>query len=677
MTIPSKTEGLPKVAEVAVPLPLLHTFHYEIPLALKDRLQEGFRVLVPFKNRKFLGTVVGFSTSPYKNLKTILDSPDPTPLFSHQMLEFLKRMASHYAAPLGEVLKMALPNFEVQKSKKVKPYLLESLSPEEKETILLTPSQKEILEELKKALTEKCFSPFLLHGVTGSGKTEIYLRIIQEALTQKKEALVLVPEISLTPQLLSRFESCFPGKIAVLHSRLTSAQRREEWLKIKNKKASIALGARSALFAPFENIGVIVIDEEHDSSFKQEEKVRYNAKDMALIRGQLEKAVVILGSATPALESYFNVQQKKIKLLRLPERISSYPLPLVEIVDLKKTQGSPTQVIFSDPLLKALEETLLHKNQAILLLNRRGYAAVQLCQECGYSAKCPHCSVSLTVYTKQQKLICHYCFHTLLISSRCPDCKSSSFTSLGLGTEKVEEELRRFYPEARIARMDRSSTQKKETLGKILSDFSKQKTDILIGTQMVAKGHDFPNVTLVGVILADIGLHVPDFRAPERTFQLLTQVAGRAGRGEKGGRVIIQTFNPSHYSLQFAKTHDTLGFYETELKERQELQYPPFSKLIHFKTSHSLEKKGYAKIQELSRLCQSILKSTPEFAALELLGPAPAPLSKLKDKYRFHLLLKSPSYKLARAFLNQLLKQDRFLSKQPSIQIDVDPLNLL
>ncbi|MBI3019131.1 MAG: DEAD/DEAH box helicase family protein, partial [Deltaproteobacteria bacterium] len=278
-----KTEGLPKIAEVAVPLPLLHTFHYEVPPALEDRIQEGSRVLVPFKNRKFLGTVVGFSTSPHKNLKTILELPDPAPLFSHKMLEFLRRLASHYAAPLGEVLKMALPNFEVQKSKKVKPYLLEGLSPEEKNFISLTSSQKEILEELKNALGKNLFSPFLLHGVTGSGKTEIYLRIIQEALIQKKEALVLVPEISLTPQLLSRFESCFPGKIAVLHSRLTSAQRREEWLKIKNKKVSIALGARSALFAPFEKCGVIIIDEEHDSSFKQEEKVRYNAKDMALI----------------------------------------------------------------------------------------------------------------------------------------------------------------------------------------------------------------------------------------------------------------------------------------------------------------------------------------------------------------------------------------------------------
>lgn len=674
-----------KIAEVAVPLPLLHTFHYEVPPSLENRIQEGSRVLVPFKNRKFLGTVVGFSNSPHKNLKNILELPDPAPLFSTRMLEFLKRLASHYAAPLGEVLKMAIPNFDVQKSKKVKPYLLESLPSEQKNFISLTPSQKKILEELRNALSKDLFSPFLLHGVTGSGKTEIYLRIIQEALMQKKEAIVLVPEISLTPQLLSRFESCFSGKIAVLHSRLTAAQRREEWFKIKNKKVSITIGARSALFAPFENIGVIVIDEEHDSSFKQEEKVRYNAKDMALLRGQLEKAVVVLGSATPALESYFNVQQQKIKLLRLPERISNIPLPLVEIVDLKKTQGptfSPqhgmkTQTIFSDPLLKALGETLLHKNQAILLLNRRGYAPVQLCQECGYNAKCPHCSVSLTVYAKQQKLICHYCSHTLLLSSYCPDCRSTAFTSLGLGTEKVEEELRRVFPQARIARMDRSSTQKKEMLSKLLSDFAKQKTDILIGTQMVAKGHDFPNVTLVGVILADISLHVPDFRAPERTFQLLTQVAGRAGRGEKGGQVIIQTFNPSHYSLQFAKTHDTLGFYQKEIQVRQELQYPPFSKLVHLKASHALEKKGYAKIQELSKICQSILKSAPELAALELLGPAPAPLFKLKDKYRFHLLLKSPSYKLVKLFLSHLLKHDRFLSKQPSIQIDVDPLNLL
>ncbi len=666
-----KNEGLPKIAEVAVPLPLLHTFHYEVPAEFKDRILEGSRVLVPFKNRKFVATVVGFSTSPRKNLKNILDLPDPDPLFSPQMLEFLKRLASHYASPLGEVLKMALPNFDVQKSKKVKPYILESL-PVEKTDISLTPTQKEIVEDLKAALRKHVFSPFLLHGITGSGKTEIYLRIIQEALLQKKEALVLVPEISLTPQLLSRFEAHFSGKIAVLHSRLTAAQRREEWLKIKNKKVSITIGARSALFAPFENMGVIIVDEEHDGSFKQEEKVRYHAKDMALIRGQLERAVVVLGSATPSLESYFNAQRQKLKLLRLPERISNAKLPCVEIVDLKKTQA-----IFSDSLLKALGEVLLHKNQAILLLNRRGYAPVQLCQECGYSAKCPHCSVSLTVYSYQQKLICHYCSHTILLKAQCPDCASNAFTSLGLGTEKVEEELRRFFPEARVARMDRSSTQKKNTLGSLLSDFSKRKIDILIGTQMVAKGHDFPNVTLVGVILADVSLHVPDFRAPERTFQLLTQVAGRAGRGNQGGRVIIQTFNPAHYSLQFAKTHDTVGFYQKELLVRQELQYPPFSKLVHLKVSHVLEKKGFTKIQELTKVCRLILKNAPELSALELLGPAPAPLFKLKDKYRFHLLLKSPSHKLVKLFLDYLLKHDRFLSKQPSIQIDVDPLNLL
>ena len=511
----------------------------------------------------------------------------------------------------------------------------------------------------------------MLHGITGSGKTEIYLRIIQEALAQKKEAIVLVPEISLTPQLLSRFEAYFQGEIAVLHSRLTAAQRREEWLKIKDKKVSIVIGARSALFAPFEHVGVIIVDEEHDPSFKQEEKVRYNAKDMALIRGQMERAVVILGSATPSLESYFNAQHQKLKLLCLPERISNAKLPSVEIIDLQKTQ-----TIFSDPLLRALEETLHHKNQAILLLNRRGYAPLQLCQDCGYVAKCPHCSVSLTVYVLRQKLICHYCSHMASLCPQCPQCHSDSFNSLGLGTEKVEEELRHLFPQARIARMDRASTQKKEMLG-ILSDFSHQKTDILLGTQMVAKGHDFPNVTLVGVILADVSLQVPDFRAPERTFQLLTQVAGRAGRGKKEGRVIIQTFNPSHYSLQYAKNHDTVGFYQKELSVRQELNYPPFSKLIHLKVTHVVEKKGYAKIQDVSKLCRTLLKNTPELSALELLGPAPAPLFKIKDKYRFHLLLKSPSYKLVKIFLAQLLKHDRLLSKQPTLQIDVDPLNLL
>ncbi|HBQ21459.1 MAG: primosomal protein N' [Deltaproteobacteria bacterium GWA2_38_16] len=666
------------LVEVAVPLPLFKTFHYKIPSHLKNNIQEGSQVLVPFKNKKLLGFVVGFPQEKVFKTKEILEISHPQPLFSNHMLEFLKWISSYYATPLGEVLKSALPFSSTSQKSRVKEYVFSPWSLPSKNPISLTPAQITALHTLQKALQAQTFSSFLLHGVTGSGKTEIYLRLIKEALLLQKKAIVLVPEISLTPQLISRFEAHFPGKLALLHSRLTPAQRQKEWFKIKNNIASIAIGARSAIFAPFENMGVIIVDEEHDASFKQEEKFRYNAKDLALVRGQFEKAIVVLGSATPSIESYFNSEHQKIIKLELPSRIEGQVLPPIDIVDLKSCEGNFGQdFIFSKPLLYALEETLSQKSQAILLLNRRGWASFLLCQECGYIAKCSHCSVSLTFYAKTKKLICHYCGHTLSFSSACPDCQSASLSPIGLGTEKVEEELKKYFPKASIARLDRSSTQKKDTLENILSQFSKQKIDILIGTQMIAKGHDFPNVTLSAVILADISLHIPDFRAPERTFQLLTQVAGRAGRGEKGGKVIIQTFHPNHYSIQCAKTHDYANFYKTELSYRQELQYPPFSRLIHFKISSAIEKKALEKIKELAALCRHIQSSHSQFLPLEFLGPAPSPLSKLKDKYRFHMLMKSPSHQHTRLFLKNLLQEEKFLRDSPAIQIDVDPLNLL
>lgn len=680
------------IAEITVPLPVFKTFHYKIPPNVKVEL--GSQVLVNFKNRNLLGYVVGFPEQKFSDhkIKEILDVPHPKPLFSETMLQFLKWISSYYAAPLGEVMKSAVPpklNLNAAGGAKTGPP--DSPQPgreaalggesgvfwrqdpqRRKLALLLTDQQKIVLSSLESALNIKTFSPFLLHGVTGSGKTEIYLRIIQGALEKKRTALVLVPEISLTPQVISRFESHFPQNIAVLHSRLTPKEKQKEWIKIYNNEASIVIGTRSAIFAPLENLGVIVIDEEHDSSFKQEEKLRYNARDLALIRGKLEKSVVILGSATPSLESYFNVQIKKIRLLALPERVHQRPLPEVKIIDMKNKEG-----FFSEELLLALKETLFQKSQAMLLLNRRGYAPFLLCHTCGYVYRCSHCSVSFTVYANEQKLICHYCSHTMLMPLQCGDCGSDKLDSMGIGTQKVEEELKKYFPEARIMRMDRSSTQKKDAFFNILSDFSNQKIDILIGTQMIAKGHDFPNVTLVGVILAETSLNLPDFRSPEKTFQLLTQVSGRAGRGDKPGRVIIQTFNPSHYSLTFTEQQYYEGFYKMELLYREEASYPPFSKLVHFKCAHANQKKALDKIKSFYALLKSIQSQKKEFSPCEILGPAPAPLSKIKDKYRFHILLKIPSYKLTKAFLNEIISQEMELKIPPAIQIDVDPLNLL
>lgn len=668
-----------RIVEVAVPLPVWKTFHYKIPVHLEMSVQEGSEVLVSFRNKKLLGYVIAPAKTPHSHdkIKDILEVPSSAILLSAKMLSLLKWISSYYAAPIGEVIKTAIPSHLNVGKTKQKNNLVSPIfsSPQPK---FLTEHQNSLLNILEKALFSNQYSPFLLHGVTGSGKTEIYLRIIQKALEQKKQALVLVPEISLTPQLIGRFESCFPQKIAVLHSRLTPNQRHGEWLKIYHQRVPIAIGTRSAIFAPLEHLSVIIVDEEHDSSFKQEEKLRYNARDIALIRGKLENALVLLGSATPSLESYFNSQHRKINLLTLPHRIYHRPLPKVEIIDLKNEEKNFGQkFIFSNALLSALKETLFQKSQAILLLNRRGYAPFLLCQECGYTSRCSHCSVSLTLYASQKKLICHYCSQALPVPPHCPDCHGNQLTGLGIGTEKVEEELKKIFPQTSIGRMDRSSTQKKDAFFKILSDFSNQKIDILIGTQMLAKGHDFPNVVLVGVILAETSLNLPDFRAPEKTFQLLTQVTGRAGRGEKPGRVIIQTFNPSHYSLKFTEQHYYEGFYKTELLYRQEAFYPPFCKLVHFKCSHSNLKKAFEKIKHFGKLLRSIQSQVPDFLKLELLGPSPAPLSKIKDKYRFHILLKSPSHLLIKNFLDHLLKHEKELLSSPAIHIDVDPLNLL
>ncbi|OGQ13670.1 MAG: primosomal protein N' [Deltaproteobacteria bacterium RIFCSPHIGHO2_02_FULL_40_11] len=661
--------------DVAIPLPLYQTFHYKLPPDLINHVTLGSRVLVPFKNRKLLGFVVGFPKEGFPKAKPILEAC-PESFFSKEKFDLLQWISNHYAAPIGEVIKATVPLLKSKNPKKPKPFLFPKLS--YTRPTALNEDQKKVLALLVQALNKKEFSPFLLHGVTGSGKTEIYLSIIEHAIQKQKTAIVLVPEISLTPQLLFRFQTVFPNQIAVLHSGLSQNQRHYEWTKIQAGKALIVLGARSAIFAPLQNLGVIVVDEEHDTSFKQEEKIRYHARNIALVRGQIDGALVILGSATPSLESMFNVTQKKLTYLSLPNRVQNRPLPKIELIPLNqnKTILEPPQ-IFSKPLLNALQETLHKKEQAILLLNRRGYAPVLLCQSCGYVPKCPHCNVGLTVYLKTNRLLCHYCNQSQSIPKTCKDCEHETLLTLGIGTERVEAELHTLFPDARIDRMDRSSTRKKNSLHRLLKDFSDQKTDILIGTQMLAKGHDFPNVTLVGVVLADTSLNFPDFRAPEQTFQLLTQVAGRSGRGQKPGRVIIQTFHPDHYCFKYAQNHDFLGFYKEELTYRQMANYPPYIKLFNFKIRHPNLLKAKTKIESLAKKIQKIRSQDPQIAVLEVLGPAPAPFSKLQGQYRFHLLVKSPSYALGQRLLKNLLQEEAFFTSSPKIHIDVDPLNLL
>jgi primosomal protein N' (replication factor Y) len=430
-------------------------------------------------------------------------------------------------------------------------------------------------------------STFLLHGVTGSGKTEVYLQAIAHALEKGQGAIVLVPEISLTPQTVERFKARFSSGplrtlVAVLHSHLSAGERHDEWHKIRQGRARIAIGARSAIFAPVDPLGLIIVDEEHEHSYKQEEAPRYHARDVAVVRGQMEGAVVVLGSATPSMESFYNAQRGKYQLLELTLRVDDQKMPVVRVVDMRaegrKQKGIP---IFSHQLKEAITQRLERHEQTILFLNRRGYSTSLLCPQCGYVASCPNCSVSLTFHRRAAKLLCHICGHSATAPTVCPEpkCRNPAIRYSGLGTEKVEDTLTKLFPHARITRMDSDTLKKKDDYRRILGDFRSGKIDVLVGTQMIAKGLHFPNVTLVGIIYADLSLHIPDFRAGERTFQLLTQVAGRAGRGDVEGEVFVQAFTPFHPAIQFARRHDFIGFYEQEIEFREQLKYPPLARI--------------------------------------------------------------------------------------------------
>lgn len=487
---------------------------------------------------------------------------------------------------------------------------------------------------------------FLLHGVTGSGKTEIYLRAAAEVIAQGKQALYLVPEIALTPQTLERTRLRFGDQVALLHSNMSDGERYDQWFNIKNGVAKLILGARSALFAPFENLGLIIVDEEHETSYKQEETPRYHTRTVVEKLAELCGAKVIFGSATPSLESFHACQSGKYCYLTLKERFNQKPLPTVSIVDMREELRKGNKNILSETLYEAIKITLAQGEQVILLLNRRGYSTFVLCRDCGYALSCPNCDVSLTYHLSEKVLRCHYCDYRQPVPNLCPKCKSSRIRYFGHGTQRLEEELAKFFPSNKIVRMDLDSTTRKGAHHRIYQELASGEVDILLGTQMVAKGLDLPRVTLVGVISADSTLNIPDFRAAERTFQLLTQVAGRAGRGEKTGRVIFQTYNPDHYSLQLAKEHNYLGFYQAEIERRQDLQYPPFTEFVKIAfTGLNLEKVSQA-AETFARICRELVVEFTNQAeetseSFELMGPAPALIPKIESKFRWQLLIKS------------------------------------
>jgi len=550
----------------------------------------------------------------------------------------------------------------------------------------LTGPQRDAVVEIDTAIREARDAIFLLYGITGSGKTEVYLRAAARALELERGVIVLVPEISLTHQVVDRFRARFGERVAVLHSGLSRGERFDQWRRIREGAQPIAIGARSAVFAPFDRLGLIVIDEEHDGAYKSEEGFRYHARDIAQLRARAEGCPVVLGSATPDVETTYRAERGEIERLVLPERVASRPLPVVEVVDMTLERGKRARPsLLSRPLREALSETILAGQQAILLLNRRGFATMVYCFACGHALRCKHCDISLVYHAsggprrrdvpEEGDLQCHYCGYREDPHPNCPACHSPEGALLGFGTERLQEQVEAMFPHARVARLDRDTSARKGAQRNILAAFHRHETDVLVGTQMVAKGHDIPNVTLVGVIAADLGLHFPDFRAGERTFQLLTQVAGRAGRGEDPGRVVIQTFLPKHYAIAHAQTHDYVQFYREELERRRPHGYPPFRSLLQVSLSGVDEQAVSGAAQQLARVPERMLGGADGVSPIQVLGPAPAPIARVRDRFRWQLLLLGPREELR--FAGQAIAGAARRFKGVDLRLVANPLSML
>ncbi|MCY8717558.1 primosomal protein N' [Bacillus spizizenii] len=535
------------------------------------------------------------------------------------------------------------------------------------EPLPLTDEQSAAFQPIRQTLDNDEHKVFLLHGVTGSGKTEIYLQSIEKVLAKGKEAIVLVPEISLTPQMVNRFKGRFGSQVAVMHSGLSTGEKYDEWRKIHRKEVRLVVGARSAIFAPFENLGMIIIDEEHESSYKQEEMPRYHAKEVAIKRAEHHSCPVVLGSATPTLESYARAQKGVYELLSLKHRVNHQVMPEVSLVDMREELRSGNRSMFSVELMEKLEETISKGEQAVLFLNKRGYSSFVMCRDCGYVPQCPHCDISMTYHRYGQRLKCHYCGHEEPVPHTCPECASEHIRFFGTGTQRVEEELTKVLPNARVIRMDVDTTSRKGAHEKLLSAFGEGKADILLGTQMIAKGLDFPNVTLVGVLSADTTLHIPDFRSAEKTFQLLTQVSGRAGRHEKPGQVIIQTYTPSHYSIQLTKTHDYETFYQHEMAHRREQSYPPYYYLALVTVSHEEVAKAAVTAEKIAHFLKANCG-----ADTKILGPSASPIARIKDRYRYQCVIKYKQETQLSALLKKILEHYKREIEQKHVMISID-----
>ncbi len=744
-----------RLARIAIPVPLGRTFTYRVPDSLWESCQPGSRVVCEFGRRQVLGVVVDTSEGepdlPPERLKSIDQLVDPEPVIPRELLDFLREMARYYLAPLGEVMRLALPAIErstdpgravsVAKAKQVgkvvqvarwladgnaeslrlsersrallshlrdhgetplaelvstwgnaramvkrlqeqglvellgvtrsvDPYLVEPT--ERTVPPVLTSAQSRAVTAVAALLERKERSSFLLHGVTASGKTEVYLHLVERCLALGRGALVLVPEIALTPQLVGRFRSRLECGVAVIHSDMSDLTRHAMWKRLRTGEFRVAIGARSALFAPVPELGLVCVDEEHDASFKQEEGVRYHARDMALLRAHRAQAVAVLGSATPSLASQHAVRNGNLTLLELPSRAhATSELPEVELIDLRQMGPGPSgDRLLTVPLVRALSQVLEGGEQAIVFLNRRGFAPALICEECGHIAQCPDCSVSLTVHRASSgQLLCHYCGYRMPLSSKCSACSSDRILEQGLGTERVQQALSTLFPGARIGRLDRdvAAGLKSEA---ILSRMRDRSLDILVGTQMVTKGHDLPEVTLVGVLDADASLSIPDFRASERTFQLLVQVAGRAGRAGKKGRVLIQTRQPEIPAIRYAVTHDVSGFVASELEARRELAYPPFSRLALVRCDGLDEASVTHAVARLASVARAAATQ-----GVRILGPSAAPIARLRNRYRHRFLVKSASRPALRDTVLAVLRTS--VDRRVHVVVDIDPVGML
>jgi primosomal protein N' (replication factor Y) (superfamily II helicase) len=548
----------------------------------------------------------------------------------------------------------------------------------------LTAEQEKAVEKISSALSSEKFQTFLLHGVTGSGKTEVYLKAAEKALANGKDVLVLVPEIALAIQLESHFVSRFGDQVVLLHSGLSTGERFDQWSLAASGKAKIVIGARSAIFSPLRNPGLIVVDEEHDAGYKQDDSLRYQGRDLAVLRGRIHNAVVVLGSATPSVTSYYHAMKGKYTLLKMAKRVEGRPMPVVTVIDLRKRSVSGGKEVFRSELREALAENLSRKEQSLLLMNRRGFSATVFCKECGTPVECIHCHVSLVFHKKQKRLVCHYCGYNMTQRLVCAKCRSETLVPMGFGTERIEEEVRSLFPDARVARLDSDTAVDRKFFLQVLKAMYNRDIDILIGTQMIAKGHHFPYVTLVGVAWADGGLNMPDFRAAERTFQLLSQVTGRAGRGENPGRVIIQTMQPDHYSIVFARNHQFEELYERELKIRKMPFYPPFVRLIVFLIHGESESEVRKAAANVAICCREIIAGLCLSAGglsqtgLEVLGPAPAPIDRLCDRYRWQVMIKGRQVEELHKVCSGVVNMTKSLTAGDTrISVDVDPENMM